>query len=55
MLALLYEGVTVGLGGGVLIGGQTAEGRAARARVQLEVERIMSSSDDPFVSSSTWS
>jgi nucleoporin GLE1 len=45
MLALLYEGVTVGLGGGILIGGQSAEGRAARARVQLEVERIMSSSD----------
>jgi len=47
MLALLYEGVTVGIGGGVqgvnpkLIGGQTVEGKAGRVRVQLEVERIM--------------
>jgi nucleoporin GLE1 len=43
LLALLYEGVTVGIGGedGKLIGGKTAEGNAARTRVQLEVERIM--------------
>ena len=42
MLALLYEGVTVGLGGDLVIGGQGPEGKAARVRVQLEVERIMS-------------
>lgn len=41
VLGLLYEGVTVGLEGGLVIGGQSAEGKAARARVQLEVERIM--------------
>jgi nucleoporin GLE1 len=43
MLELLYEGVTVGMEGGALIGGQSAEGIASRARVQLEVERIMNS------------
>ena len=37
MLALLYEGVTTGN-----IGGTTPEGKAARVRVQLEIERIMS-------------
>jgi nucleoporin GLE1 len=42
MLALLYEGVTVGLGGDMVIGGQSPEGKAARVRVQLEVERMMS-------------
>jgi nucleoporin GLE1 len=41
MLSLLYEGVTVGLGEGAIIGGQSAEGKAARTRVQLEIERIM--------------
>jgi nucleoporin GLE1 len=41
LLALLYEGVTVGMGGGKIIGGDTAEGKAARVRVQLEIERIM--------------
>lgn len=41
MLALIYEGVTVGLGNGKLIGGESAEGIAARVRVQLEVERLM--------------
>ncbi len=43
LLALLYEGVTVGYDGleGRLIGGQTPEGIAARVRVQLEIERIM--------------
>lgn len=42
MLALLYEGVTVGLGDGdMFIGGRSSEGNAARVRVQLEVERIM--------------
>ena len=46
LLALLYEGVTVGYHGldGRLIGGQTPEGIAARVRVQLEVERIMGAS-----------
>ncbi|KAJ6611409.1 GLE1-like protein-domain-containing protein [Mycena sp. CBHHK59/15] len=43
MLELIYEGVTVGIGGDRLIGGQTPEGKAARARVQMEVERIMAS------------
>ncbi|KAI8970573.1 GLE1-like protein-domain-containing protein [Trametes punicea] len=43
LLALLYEGVTVGYHGlqGRLIGGQSPEGIAARVRVQLEIERIM--------------
>ncbi|KAI0929417.1 hypothetical protein AcW1_009921 [Taiwanofungus camphoratus] len=46
LLSLLYEGVTTGLKGSNqrLIGGQTPEGIAARVRVQLEIERIMSSS-----------
>lgn len=42
LLALIYEGVTVGFGSNRCIGGQTAEGRASRVRVQLEIERIMS-------------
>jgi nucleoporin GLE1 len=41
MLAILYEGVTVGLEGGIVIGGETPEGKASRTRVQLQVERIM--------------
>ena len=41
MLALIYEGVTVGLGNGKFIGGESAEGTAARVRVQLEVERLI--------------
>lgn len=41
MLALIYEGVTVGIGADKFIGGQSPEGRAARVRVQLEIERIM--------------
>ena len=43
LLGVLYEGVTTGLHGqqGHLIGGKTAEGTAARVRVQLEIERIM--------------
>ena len=46
LLALLYEGVTVGYHGleGRLIGGQSPEGIAARTRVQLEIERIMHAS-----------
>jgi nucleoporin GLE1 len=44
LLALLYEGVTKGMdpGGGRLVGGDAPEGKSARVRVQLEIERIMS-------------
>lgn len=50
LLALLYEGVTVGYHGveGQLIGGKSPEGIAARVRVQLEIERILSSSSSAF-------
>ena len=47
MLALIYEGVTEGLANGnhngekFFIGGQKPEGKSARMRVRLEVERIM--------------
>jgi len=41
MLALIYEGVTVGIGVGKFIGGTTPEGKAARVRVQLRIEEIM--------------
>jgi len=41
ILALMYDGVTAGIGGGRTVGGQSAEGKAARVRVQLEIERIM--------------
>ncbi|KAA1472669.1 hypothetical protein DENSPDRAFT_839008 [Dentipellis sp. KUC8613] len=42
LMALLYEGVTNGLAGsGRLIGGSTPDGKAARVRVQLEVERVL--------------
>lgn len=44
MLSLIYEGVTVGLGNDKFIGGDSAEGTAARVRVQLEVERVMAAS-----------
>ena len=45
LLEVLYEGVTVGIFNtpGRLIGGTVPEGIAARTRVQLEIERIMSS------------
>ncbi|KAK0437767.1 GLE1-like protein-domain-containing protein [Desarmillaria tabescens] len=43
MLALIHEGSTTGMGDGKKIGGSTTEGSAARARVLLEVERIMGS------------
>lgn len=36
LLALLYEGVTSGK-----VGGLTPEGKAARVRVQLEIERVL--------------
>lgn len=57
LLALIYEGVTVGFGSNRCIGGQTAEGRASRVRVQLEIERIMSTITwwtIPCFSSSFW-
>jgi nucleoporin GLE1 len=43
MLELLYEGTTTGIGGVAdkLVGGKTPEGKAARVRVQLQIERIM--------------
>lgn len=43
MLEVLYEGSTTGLFGqpGKLIGGDTPEGKAARTRLQLEIERII--------------
>jgi nucleoporin GLE1 len=45
LLEVLYEGVTVGIFNTPdrLIGGTSAEGTAARVRVQLEIERIMNS------------
>lgn len=42
MLGLLYDGVVFGLDPDSSIGGESAEGMAARVRVQIEVERIMS-------------
>jgi nucleoporin GLE1 len=42
LLALLYEGATAGLGTpDKTMGGSTAEGKSARVRVQLEIERIV--------------
>lgn len=41
MLALIYEGVTQGFDKDRPIGGTSGEGKAARVRAQLEVERIM--------------
>ncbi|KAF5364468.1 hypothetical protein D9758_010709 [Tetrapyrgos nigripes] len=41
LLALIYEGITTGLGNDKLIGGPTPEGIAARYRLQLEIEGIM--------------
>ena len=42
MLAMVYEGVTMGMTGtGMKIGGDTPDGRAAQVRVQLEVERAL--------------
>ena len=47
LLRTLYDGVTIGLPGPEsekhLIGGSSAEGIAARTRVQLDVEKIMGS------------
>ncbi|KAF8882102.1 GLE1-like protein-domain-containing protein [Infundibulicybe gibba] len=44
ILALIYEGITTGLGNQKLIGGESSEGTAARARIQMEVERIINAS-----------
>ncbi|KAG5651073.1 hypothetical protein H0H81_009986 [Sphagnurus paluster] len=41
MLELVYEGVTTGYGNGKTIGGNSAEGNAARMRIKIEVERIL--------------
>ncbi|KAJ7143550.1 GLE1-like protein-domain-containing protein [Mycena crocata] len=41
MLELVYQGATVGYAEGKLIGGPSATGTSARARIQMEVERIM--------------
>ncbi|KIJ62284.1 hypothetical protein HYDPIDRAFT_114777 [Hydnomerulius pinastri MD-312] len=45
LLEMLYEGATIGIGGSStkLLGGQTPEGKAARVRVQLEIENIIRS------------
>ncbi|KAJ7079717.1 GLE1-like protein-domain-containing protein [Mycena belliarum] len=43
MLELVYRGTTVGFAEGRLIGGTSAVGTSARTRVQMEVERIMTS------------
>ena len=44
ILELMYAGVTEGVNNtqGKLAGGSSPEGTAARVRVQLEIERIMS-------------
>lgn len=46
LLEILYEGTTQGIYGktGKLIGGTSSEGTAARTRVQLEIQRILSGS-----------
>ncbi|KAF9255264.1 hypothetical protein L218DRAFT_1036289 [Marasmius fiardii PR-910] len=42
LIALMYEGASKGLGNGKLLGGESPEGIAARSRVSLEIETIMS-------------
>lgn len=44
LLGLVYDSATVGILGevGRLLGGKEAEGIAARVRVQLEIEQLMS-------------
>ena len=44
LLALLYEGCTVGIFGqkGRLVGGKSPEGVASRVRVQVDIEKLMS-------------
>jgi nucleoporin GLE1 len=41
VLALIYEGITTGYDNGKLIGGDTAEGSAARTRVLVALENIV--------------
>ncbi|KAJ3554600.1 hypothetical protein NP233_g12387 [Leucocoprinus birnbaumii] len=41
MLALIYEGVTTGIGADKFIGGITPHGKSARVRVQLKIEEII--------------
>ncbi|KAL0568283.1 Nuclear pore complex nucleoporin component, partial [Marasmius crinis-equi] len=41
LLALLYEGAAKGLGDGKFMGGETPDGIAARSRVRLEIDSIM--------------
>lgn len=44
ILQLIYEGTSTGVFGqaGRLLGGDSPEGKAAKARVQMEIERIVS-------------
>ena len=44
VLQLIYEGASMGVFGqaGKLLGGDSPEGKAAKARVQMEIERIVS-------------
>ena len=44
LLALLYEGCTVGIFGQKdrLVGGKSPEGVASRVRVQVDIEKLMS-------------
>jgi nucleoporin GLE1 len=51
LLALIYSSATQGVGperpngeSRALLGGNTPEGRAARVRVQLEIERLLKAS-----------
>lgn len=48
LLALLYDGIMSGKVGG----DTTAEGKAARVRVQLDIERIMSVNPDTGIGTS---
>lgn len=41
MLALVYEGVTTGIGADKFIGGTAPHGKSARVRVQLKIEEII--------------
>jgi len=41
VLALIYDGITVGYEEGKLIGGESAEGSAARIRVTVALENIV--------------
>ena len=41
VLAIIYSGVKEGLGDNKYIGGMSPEGKAARVRVELKIEKIM--------------